>query len=306
MTVTETKREIKFTGDKLLYDALLDKGNNLAESATPEQVAYLAKARQILQETPPKKIYEDGMGPYPEIPPILPGAYPFLYCRMRRSGRGQNGYITTNEMGPLANNTDTAAKMFKNFTGGNNSAVDTYTIPPSIQFVGTDARWLKSDGWLEYASGSNAYNYSSYDLILMFLKNTTELPLTRTFFRYLSSDDANSTYNNASTYVGTPDRSDADRDKITSIQWSQVHTKSADIYGETASFAVTVPEKKTVALLFNSCPRFYANDYSQYSFYSSIGIYDFSKFLTEGLEVDHERTLKAFQYKTPNIYEIWR
>ncbi len=304
--MAEAKKEKKFTKDKLLFDSLMKRGNDLASSASPEQLAYLTKARQILQTSPPQVIYEEDLK-YPATSAILPGTYPFLYCRMRRSGRGMLGYNTTDELGPLANNTDTAAKMFKNFTGGNDGPLDTYTIPPSLEFVGPQARWVKAEGWLErWVNADNQINYPSYDLILMFLKNTTELPLTRTFYRYLSSDDENGAYTSASSYLGVPNQSDENRDKTTDIQWTQVHTKSGDINGEAANFAVTIPEGKTVALLLNSSSYYYTPGSYHYAFYSAIGIYDFDKFLTAGLEVDHERTMKALQHKTINTYEIWR
>ncbi len=305
--MAEAKTERKFTQNKIFYDSLLENGKKLTDSATPEQIAYLAQSRKILYESPPEKIYEDEMGANLTNMPILPGTHPFLYCRMRRGGRGYYGYSTKEEMGVL-NKTETAPKMFKNFIGGNDSPIDAYTISPSLQFVGTEARWLQSEGWQECWVGSNPYNYSSYDLILIFIKNTKEFPLTRTFYRYLSCDSVNADYTSASAYVGTPNEVNDKRDSISSIEWVQVHTKSADSNGEEASFAITIPAGKTIALLFNSCSNYYHNNsnYGHLTFFSAIGIYDFGKFLTEGLEVDHERTLKALQHKTINIYEIWR
>jgi hypothetical protein len=296
--------ERQFTADKNFYDALMSKGTSLATDATPEQMAYLAKARKMMQESTPNRIYEDGL----LTTPLHANANPFLYCRMRRYGRGGSygAYSRTSEQGHLYNNTTNAAKLFKNFIGGQDSDYDNYSIPPMIQFVGPDARWLKSDGWLEYAGSTNQYSYGTYEMVLMFLKNTGTTDLTRTFYRYLSCSTQNASYNYSSAYVGTPDALNANSGDITSITWVAVHNYATNTSGTSASFSITIPAGKTVALLFYSTPRYYTSTYTHYSFFSTIGIYSLSSFLVNELIVDHERTQKALQLKTQNIYEIWR
>jgi hypothetical protein len=210
--MTEEQRFIK---DKLFYDALVDKGNGLASGATPEQLVYLAKARQALVETRPERY---------ESPTILPGTNPFLYCRMRRySSGGVSGHTSTSELGTLYNNTSSAPKLFKNFTGGNDSHYDSYVIPPTIQFVGSNARWLKGQGWLEYVASSNQYSYSSYDMILMFIRNSTGNSLTRTFYQYFTANGSNSSYNYSSAYVGTPNATNGSSNSISSVSWATVY-----------------------------------------------------------------------------------
>lgn len=240
--------------------------------------------------------------------PLLTGSNPFLYCKMRRAGRGGavGGITYTTGMEPLYNNTAAAPEMLKNFIGAHDSNVDTYSIPPMLQFVGPSARWIRSDGWVEYDAGDSQSNYRTYEMILMFIKNTGESNTTSTFSRYFSSATANNNYNKSSAYVGTPDQPDTDSSAISSIVWTTVHTFSDASYGTTASFDVTIPGGKTIALLIYSTPRNIPDLTNFYIFTSTIGIYDFGAFLTEGLVVDHKRTLKALQLRTQDIHEIWR
>jgi len=266
----------------------------------------LAKARQTLCESTPKQIYDNSADEAESSGiPILPGTHPFLYCRIRRHGRHYNGSYWSSELGTLYNTTNTAEKLFKNFTGGNDSHYDGYVIPPTTQFVGPNARWLHADGWVEYAGSGSQRDYPCYEMILMFFKNTTEKPMTQPVYRYLSSNDRNSNYNKSSAYVGTPNETDDNRNIISSINWACVHNYSSSTAGTTANFNITIPAKKTVALLFYSTAYYWTSS-NGYIFCSTIGIYDFNKSLAEGLVVDHERTLKARQIRTKNIYEIWR
>lgn len=240
--------------------------------------------------------------------PLLAGTHPFLYCKMRRFGRcaGRGGFAVTNEMGALYNNTAVAPEMFKNFIGAHDSVVDTYAIPPMLQFVGPSARWIRSDGWVEYNYSGNQHSYRSYEMILMFIKNTGENDITSTFCRYLSSASDNSDYNLSSAYVGTPDQPDTDGAAVSSIVWTTVDTFGTAETEATSSFPVTVPGGKTIALLLYSTPTYDSGLTNLYVFSSAIGIYDFGAFLTEGLEVDHKRTLKALQLRTQDIHEIWK
>lgn len=240
--------------------------------------------------------------------PLLAGTHPFLFCKMRRSGRGATYLVNawTTEMGTLNNNADVAPMMFKQFIGGNNNNYDIYSIPPMLQFVGPDARWVKSDSWLEHAYHENQYKYGAYEMILMFFKNTGESDLTRTFSRIYSATGSNGDYGRSSAYVGTPDQTDANSAAISSIAWTVAHFDDTNGSGKTALFDITVPAGKTVALLFYSSAGMDGSSSTYHFLNTDIGIYDFGNFLCDGLEVDHKRTLKAMQYKTQEIHEIWR
>jgi hypothetical protein len=241
--------------------------------------------------------------------PLLSGAYPFLYCKMRRGGRnsGSGGYSTSNQMGQLSNNIAAAPLMFKNVIGGNDNTWDVYSIPPILQFVGPSARWLKSDSWVEYVSSTNQHEFRSYELILMFVKNTTTADITSTFYRYYSGASDNTHWNYSSVYQGTPDQTDADSSTISNITWTIAESISSATAGDPSDFPVTVPAGKTVALILYSSATWDTTSATDFHvFNSTIGVYRFGDFLVTGLEVDHQRTLKALQMRTQNIHEIWR
>ncbi len=242
--------------------------------------------------------------------PLLAGAHPFLYCKMRRFGRsaGIGGIAATTEMGTLNNNTTAAPMMLKNFTGGNDGECDTYSIPPMLQFVGPSAMWIKSDGWVEYAASTDQLVYRTYEMILMFIKNTSENDINSTFSRYFSSAGSDGNNNKSSAYLGTPDQPDTNSSAVNSITWTTVHTynSASGNWGSTSSFPVTIPGGKTIALLFYSTPPYNNASTDCYVLGSTIGIYNFGDFLSDGLVVDHKRTLKALQLRTQDIHEIWR
>lgn len=236
---------------------------------------------------------------------ILPGTKPFLYCRMRRSGRGYLGYPWTSNYSLYANNSS-ARFMFEQLVGyRNSSSYDCFAIPPSMHFSGNGGTWMKNEGWTEYAYTSNQYNYPSYDMLVMFVKNTTNSDMTRTFGRYLSSNNSNGSYNRSSVYVGTPNYQNQSKGSINSIGWSNVYNYSSNTYATNANFNVTIPRGKTVAILMYSTAYFYTSGSSHYMFYSTIGFYNLNSFLCDGLEIDRERTLKAYQRNCCNIHEIW-
>jgi hypothetical protein len=239
--------------------------------------------------------------------PLLAGSHPFLHCKMRRSGRSGTSAASawTSEMGTLNNNADTAPAMFKQFIGGNNNIYDTYSIPPTLQFVGPEASWRKADSWMEHTRLENQCKYGAYEMILMFFKNTGETDLTRPFSRYYSSTGSNEDYGRSSSYVGTPDQTNANAASISSVSWAVVHSLSTNT-GSEATFDITIPAGKTVALIFYSSSGWLGTASTYYYLGTDIGIYDYGNFLCDGLVVDQKRTLKAMQIKTPNIHDIWR
>lgn len=286
--------------DKLFFDALVNKGTSLIQNATPEQLAYLAKARKILMESEPTSSYSEQRNEVAS--PFLKGSHPFLYCRMKRHGQWANngGYRYTNELGPIHNNSLAGETLLKQFTGGNAQHYDVYAIPPSLQFIGNSDSWLISNSYNAYSGGNN-YNYPDYDLVCIFIQNKTDGDITRPFGRYYSANDRMPDYNLSSAYVGIPDRINGESDQISVINWNTVHTVSAKGSREQATFNVTVPANRTIALVYYSTPGMKNVSYPCHS----IGIHSLGGFLTEGLEFDHQRTLKALQFRTPLIHKIW-
>ncbi|MBT3388052.1 MAG: hypothetical protein HN417_08970 [Desulfobacula sp.] len=245
---------------------------------------------------------------------ILPDAYPFIYARMRRYGNtgAGGGYAWTSEIKLYNNEKQAGDWLFKNIIQGHTEKAqyDTYVIPPSLYFINKLGSFIKSDSWVEFGKGANQYHYPCYDIILMFIKNTTDLAIGSKFSRYYSSNDNNGDYNKSSAYVGTPDKTNTriinpKPDDIIYISWKAVHNYKSGSSGTSASFDVSIPADTTIALAFYSSAFLYSDTHAHYGFLMATGICDFAKFLTEGLEVDKERTMKALQAVTPKVNEIW-
>jgi ABC-type multidrug transport system permease subunit len=71
---------------------------------------------------------------------------------------------------------------------------------------------------------------------------------------------------------------------------------------------VLIPAGKTVAILLYSSAYYYTTYYNYYTQFMHWYIFNFrSAFLTTGLEVDVERTLKAWQCRGyQNSFDIWK
>ncbi|ETZ04395.1 hypothetical protein K737_301232 [Holospora undulata HU1] len=75
-----------------------------------------------------------------------------------------------------------------------------------------------------------------------------------------------------------------------------------------SSANVLIPAGKTVAILLYSSSYYYTTYYNYYTQFMHWYIYNFkSSFLTTGLEVDVDRTLRAWQCRGFQYsYELWK
>ncbi len=231
-----------------------------------------------------------------------PDANPFIYCRVKRYGylAPWGGFHFTSQLqldGP---------NVFKNLIGGHDNNYDVYAFPPSLQFVGKNARWLKSDGWLDYWNNANQYNYPPYDASVVFVENTTNSEIFTGFYRYMSANTYQPAYNGSRLYLGVPDKTNQEFSLIKEIAWSTLHNHTAASHNGTAGIDIIIPANKTVAIVFcSSAYTPFTNSNNHCGFIITHGIYSFDAFLKPGLLVDHKRTIKALQCRTQNIHEIW-
>lgn len=133
---------------------------------------------------------------------------------------------------------------------------------------------------------------------MVFVKNTTETDLTKTL-SLGGSCGWSSGYEGMSLFLGTPGKE--------GLEWTNLYAYSMATANQSASVSVTIPAHTTIALLLYTSAYLVTTSNLYYSLFSHWYFYNMrSTSLTDGLEIDIPKTLKAWQcpgYSDP--YQLW-
>lgn len=241
---------------------------------------------------------------------IEPGSLPFLFGILSR----QNDYWgygdLTTQLGVWYNNTTNADYMLQLLAGAHPQSTNYagFYRPPQIYFLqGNNGMFIHKEMYVKYTVSTNEYSYPYAALGVIFVKNTTNADITRTFYcggsSYWSSG-----YEGLGVFVCTPNNTNANKSSITGVAWTNIYNYAASTSNIASSANVLIPAGKTVAILLYSSAYYYTTYYNYYTQFMHWYIYNFrSAFLTTGLEVDVERTLKAWQCRGyQNSFDIWK
>ncbi|WP_353288717.1 hypothetical protein [Wolbachia endosymbiont (group A) of Pogonocherus hispidulus] len=249
---------------------------------------------------------------------VEPGSLPFLFGVLSRKNN-YLGYGTfTTELGKWNSGTDYMLQLLAGSHIYDTSYVSFYR-PRQLSFIeGNKGTFIYGELYTNSFSSSHdsIYYYPYAALGVIFVKNTTNANINKTIEFVGSSWSAE--YASAGLFVGTPDNTNANKSGISRITWKNVYVHT----GYSSSFAgsgnVEIPAGKTVAVLLYTSSYLYSRgkvsegmlsgDVHIYGQFIQWGIYNIrNNFLTAGLEVDVERTLRAWQCPgLANTYEIWR
>lgn len=195
----------------------------------------------------------------------------------------------------------------------NNSVYNNYKLFPSIQFI-TGSRGefaYVQDEMNMYGGTSNMYTYPDKMLGMIFVKNTTGAPITRTFYCRVSAY-WNSGYEGSNITLMVPDATNtqiaANPASITALTSTNISANSSTSANLDMNGSITIPADTTVCINCYSTPRFVTSSYD-YQFQYQFRVYDFfTNFMTTGLEVDIARTVKAIQNPTNSnsVLSIWQ
>nr|WP_253309265.1 hypothetical protein [Rickettsia endosymbiont of Ceutorhynchus assimilis] len=228
---------------------------------------------------------------------VEPGSLPFLFSVLNRNNDHNwgNGHFTT-ELGKWYSDTSYTNNMLCLLTGAHSydiSYVGFYR-PPSLYFMqGKNGTFIYRELYSRYQCSSYEYSYPYALLGVIFVKNTTNSEITRTL-NFVGTSYWSSQYEGAGAFVGTPDNTN--KGQVASISWKNIYNLGSSNSGFSSSGVVIVPANKTVAILFYTSPYYYTSSNNYYTQFMQWRVYNFrSNFLTTGLEVDVERTLKAWQ-----------
>ncbi|WCR59652.1 MAG: hypothetical protein PG978_001100 [Wolbachia endosymbiont of Ctenocephalides felis wCfeF] len=169
---------------------------------------------------------------------------------------------------------------------------------------GKNGTFIYRELYSRYTVSSNEYSYPYALLGVIFVKNSTNSEITRTL-NFVGTSYWSSQYEGAGAFVGTPNNTN--KGQVSSISWQNIYNLGSSNSGFSSSGGVVIPSNKTVAILFYTSPYYYTSSNNYYTQFMQWGVYNFrSNFLTTGLEIDVERTLKAWQ--CPGLdatHKIW-
>ncbi len=254
---------------------------------------------------------------------VEPWSLPFLFGVLSRKNNYFGHGTFTTELGKWSSDITKTDCMLQLLAGSHTYDTDyvSFYRPRQLSFIeGNKGTFIYGELYTNSFSGSydEIYYYPYAALGVVFVKNTTNVNINKTI-EFIGSSYSSTEYRGAGLFVGTPDNTNSSKSRISKIMWKNVYQYMSSDSKLAGSGNVKIPARKTVAILLYTSSYLYSrtkvsqgmlapNYVHTYGQFIQWGIYNIrSNFLTTGLEVDVERTLKAWQCPgLSNTYEIWR
>lgn len=233
---------------------------------------------------------------------IEEGALPFVFGIMSRGQDyyGLGGFTTQLGLWTAAENANTAMGLLTgcHSTSTTNTA---FFRPPQLGFFqGSNGVFMHKHLNTVYAYSTSQYYYPHACLGVVFVKNTTDAPITKTL-SFGGSCSASSSYGGLALFMGAP------REDFSALAWTKLYSYATAAAYQSSTASVTIPANTTVALLLYASSYYVTAVSSCYVLFSHWYMYNMrSVFLKEGLEIDVPKTLKAWQcpgYSDP--IQLW-
>jgi hypothetical protein len=240
---------------------------------------------------------------------IESGSLPFLFGIINRYN-DYWGYGTyTSELGQWYNNTTNIDYAMQMLTGshGYSTQYASFYKPPQLSFIqGINGMYIFKEMYARYSVSSYEYTYPYALVGTIFIKNTTDSDITSTFY-FGGSAYWSSGYEGLGAFVATPNNNNDDPSAITGVTWSNIYSYAGSTSNTASSANITVPANTTVAILLYSSSYYYTASYNHYTQFMHWHVYNFrSNFLVNGLEVDVDRTMRAWQCRgLQYTYQLW-
>ncbi|WP_265024768.1 MULTISPECIES: hypothetical protein [unclassified Wolbachia] len=242
---------------------------------------------------------------------IEPGALPFLFGVLGRKNNYFGHGTFTTELGRWSSDITKTDYMLQLLAGSHTYNTDyvSFYRPRQLSFIeGSKGTFIYGELCTKSFSGSydEIYYYPYAALGVVFVKNTTNVNINKTM-EFVGSSYSSTEYGGAGLFVGTPDNTNSNKSSISKIVWKNVYQYTSSDSKLAGSGNVEIPAGKTVAILLYTSSYLYSrtqvsqgmlasNYVHNYGQFIQWGIYNIrSNVLTTGLEVDVERTLKAWQ-----------
>ncbi|MFT4314942.1 MAG: hypothetical protein AB3P11_07870 [Wolbachia pipientis] len=265
---------------------------------------------------------------------IEPGALPFLFGVLSRKNNYFGHGTFTTELGQWSSDITKTDYMLQLLAGTHtyDTSYVSFYRPRQLCFLeGSKGTFIYGESYprFMYDGFSEQFNMLKYPyaaLGVIFVKNTSNVDISKTI-NFVGSamwykDEVN--YGGAGLFIGTPDRTNTRKSEISRITWTRIYQHEISSSEFIGSGNIIIPAGKTVTVLLytssnlhsegervGETPEFFASEHTYSTIYGQFiqwGIYNIrSNFLTTGLEVDVERTLRAWQCPgLSNTYELWR
>lgn len=222
---------------------------------------------------------------------LNPGDLPFIFGILSRYDDYFNGSTIT-----LTNNW-----MLEFLTGCHNYVANTtYTgfyLAPKLCFLqGMQGNFIKRKHYTKYTYSTSQYQYPYAAVGCLFVKNTTESDITSPL-TFGCSSYGSATGGGASVFVGVPNAA------TEIIDWTTVYSYTSSSSGVSLTVNITVPANSTVVVMLYSSSYYIAapTDSSSVSYKYHAQFLHWrlvkirSDFLKDGLEIDVDKTMKAWQ-----------
>lgn len=265
---------------------------------------------------------------------IEPGALPFLFGVLSRKNNYFGHGTFTTELGQWSSDITKTDYMLQLLAGTHtyDTSYVSFYRPRQLCFLeGSKGTFIYGESYprFMYDGFSEQFNMLKYPyaaLGVIFVKNTSNVDISKTI-NFVGSamwykDEVN--YGGAGLFIGTPDKTNTRKSEISRITWTRIYQHEISSSEFIGSGNIVIPAGKTVTVLLytssnlhsegervGETPEFFASEHTYSTIYGQFiqwGIYNIrSNFLTTGLEVDVERTLRAWQCPgLSNTYELWR
>ncbi|WP_264686085.1 hypothetical protein [Wolbachia endosymbiont (group B) of Polyommatus icarus] len=264
---------------------------------------------------------------------IEPGALPFLFGVLSRKNNYFGHGTFTTELGQWSSDVTKTDYMLQLLAGTHtyDTSYVSFYRPRQLSFLeGSKGTFIYGELYprFMYDGFSEQFNMLKYPyaaLGVIFVKNTSNVDISKTLNFVESAmwykDEVN--YGGAGLFIGTPDKTNTRKSEISRITWARIYQHEINSPEFIASGNIIIPAGKTVTVLLytssnlhsggervGETPEFFESEHTYSTIYGQFiqwGIYNFrSNFLTTGLEVDVERTLRAWQ--CPGLdatHKIW-
>jgi len=252
---------------------------------------------------------------------VEPGSLPFLFGVLGRKNNYFGHGTFTTELGKWSSDITKTDCMLQLLAGSHTYDTDYVSSyrPRQLSFIeGNKGTFIYGELYTNSFSSSynEIYYYPYAALGVVFVKNTTNANINKAI-EFVGSSYSSTEYGSAGLFVGTPDNTNAGKSRISKIIWKNVYQYTSSNSKLAGSGNVEIPSGKTVAVLLYTSSYLYSRgkvsegmlsgDVHTYDQFIQWGIYNIrNNFLTAGLEVDVERTLRAWQ--CPGLdatYKIW-
>lgn len=291
---------------------------SLLETKTHDHVSTIQLAKEELTEQVKSEMARfDEINDLPEGKTLMqaiqertmiePGALPLVFGILSRNEDyyGLGGFTT--ELGKWASS---GADTMMGLLCGSHTYTTDYTAffrPPQLCFLqGEKGVFMVKHMNIVFGANATQYQYPHACLGVLFVKNTTDEAITSTL-SFGGACGGTSGYKGMALYVGAPKVLSEEEEATLGLEWSNLFSTTTASSSKSSTASVTVPANTTVAILLYTSGYYVTTSSYHYAIFSHWFMHSVrSDFLKEGLEIDIEKTLKAWQcpgYANP--YELW-